>query len=58
MGYTSDQLISDVLDYYDQHRLYMDMAGDDFGTVIADSTVAAPTTWEDAGASDAETEPQ
>ena len=58
MGYTSDQLISDVLNYYDQHRLYMDMAGDDFGTVIADTTVAAPTTWEDAGASAPEADTQ
>ena len=48
--YDKDQVIQDVINYFDRHLFYMDMADDASGQVIAHSSVPAPTTWDDAGA--------
>lgn len=48
--YNTDQVIQDVINYFDRHLFYMDMADEASGQVIADSSVPAPTTWDDAGA--------
>lgn len=48
--FTHDQVIQDVINYFDRHLVYMDMADEASGQVIANSSVPAPTTWDDAGA--------
>ncbi|WKK60967.1 choline BCCT transporter BetT [Corynebacterium sp. P3-F1] len=50
IGYTHDQVIQDVISFFDRHLVYMDMADEASGHVIADSSVPAPTKWDDAGA--------
>ena len=49
VGYTHDQVIQDIIGFFDRHLVYMDMADDASGQVIADTSVPAPTTWDDAG---------
>lgn len=50
IGYTHEQVIQDVISFFDRHLVYMDMADETSGHVIADATVPAPTSWDDAGA--------
>lgn len=50
IGYTHEQVIQDVISFFDRHLVYMDMANQSSGQVIADSFVPAPTSWDDAGA--------
>ena len=54
MGYTKDQVISDVLDAYDQHIMYLTMS-DEIGTATGTILVTAPDTWDDADHVDPET---
>ena len=54
MGYTKDQVISDVLDAYDAHIMYLTMS-DEIGTATGTIPVTAPDTWDDADHVDPET---
>ena len=67
MGYTKDQVITDVLDAYDAHIMYLTMS-QEIGTATGTVPVTAPETWIDtdqvldqrtghAAASPAEAEP-
>ena len=47
MGETKDQVISDVLDAYDAHIMYLTMS-QDIGTATGAVPVVVPDTWEDA----------
>ena len=55
MGYTKEQVISDVLDAYDAHIMYLTMS-DEIGTATGTIPVTAPDTWDDADHVDAEPE--
>ncbi|HLQ79845.1 MAG TPA: choline BCCT transporter BetT, partial [Brachybacterium sp.] len=46
MGYTEDQVITDVLDAYDAHIMYLTMS-EDIGTATGTVPVTAPDTWTD-----------
>ncbi|MGP4916585.1 choline BCCT transporter BetT [Brachybacterium tyrofermentans] len=46
MGYTKDQVISDVLDSYDAHIMYLTMS-QEIGTATGTIAVSAPDTWLD-----------
>lgn len=46
MGYTKDQVISDVLDSYDAHIMYLTMS-QELGTATGTIPVSAPDTWVD-----------
>jgi len=46
MGYTKDQVISDVLDSYDAHIMYLTMS-QEIGTATGTIPVTAPATWID-----------
>jgi choline/glycine/proline betaine transport protein len=47
MDYTTDQVISDVLDAYDNHIMYLNLS-QDVGTATGSVRVLAPDTWDDA----------
>jgi choline/glycine/proline betaine transport protein len=53
MGYTKDQVISDVLDAYDAHIMYLTMS-DEIGTATGTIPVTAPDHWDDADHVDTE----
>ncbi|MDN5686744.1 MAG: choline BCCT transporter BetT [Brachybacterium sp.] len=46
MGYTKDQVITDVLDAYDAHIMYLTMS-QEIGTATGTIPVTAPETWTD-----------
>jgi choline/glycine/proline betaine transport protein len=46
MGYSKDQVISDVLDSYDAHIMYLNMS-QEIGTATGSIAVTAPDTWAD-----------
>ncbi|WP_422115242.1 choline BCCT transporter BetT [Brachybacterium sp. UNK5269] len=46
MGYSKDQVISDVLDSYDAHIMYLNMS-QEIGTATGSIAVTAPDTWID-----------
>ena len=54
MGYTKEQVISDVLDAYDAHIMYLTMS-DEIGTATGTIPVTAPDTWDDADQVELET---
>ncbi|HIY25321.1 MAG TPA: choline BCCT transporter BetT [Candidatus Brachybacterium merdigallinarum] len=54
MGYTREQVISDVLDAYDAHIMYLTMS-DEIGTATGTIPVTAPDTWDDADQVELET---
>ncbi|MGY5766313.1 choline BCCT transporter BetT [Brachybacterium sp. DNPG3] len=54
MDCTKEQVISDVLDSYDAHIMYLTMS-DDIGTATGTIPVTAPDTWDDADHVDPET---
>jgi len=54
MGYTKEQVISDVLDAYDAHFMYLTMS-DEIGTATGTIPITAPDTWDDADQIDPET---
>ena len=54
MGYTSDQIIADILDAYDAHVLYMSMIGDK-GSPSGIVEVNVPDEWTDSDQADTST---